>query len=147
LSQNPSTPPATLLYLASDENWAVRQTVSCNICAPAKALQKLAFDQDAGVREAVIQNPNTPPSLLTAMYYDMVQKDALSEWLAIAFIRKNFLPQTELCALVALFGQRVAEVIADNIAVAKGSALEKTLLLRGFKINKRPRIKERNKLH
>ena len=78
LAQNPNTPPETLEFLATDENYRVRRYVAQNPNTPQESLQLLATDEYSLVRYCVAQNPNRTELIerlvfMTDMFYENKQ--------------------------------------------------------------------------
>jgi len=127
IAENHSTPISILVTLANDDIEVVREYVARNLSTPLNVLVKLAGDEDRDVCRSVASNPNTPSKVLHKLYRNLVRKDELDVEFAEVFVKKNILEQTEVLALIALYGQTVADTAAQSVVVAKNSLLEKVL--------------------
>jgi len=70
VASNPHTPVETLVQLATDKNLNVRKGVAWNLNTPVATLAQLAIDTYWHVREHVARNPNTPATLLNKLGTD-----------------------------------------------------------------------------
>ena len=130
VAQNPHTPPESLTQLADSEYWGVCSAVARNPNTPPEALVRLAGSQQ--VRLSVAANPNITSTLLKRIYEQAVQSDTLDKEFVCSVIQRNVLVPTELCALLAIYGEAIAQTIVNSVTIEPGSILEKQLASFGF---------------
>ena len=116
----------------------VRWNVAQHPQTSADVLITLARNESVGIRMVVVSNQNTPNSVCLGIYKDLMQQDALDERLAITIVKRNLLPQTEVLALIAAYGQKVARATTESMVVAKNSLLESVLAEYGCVPQKNP---------
>ena len=132
VAQNLNTPPETLARLAGDEDYVTRYAVAKNPNTPAEALTQLSVDENSGVRIGVGENPMATLELLKCVYEQAVQSDTLEEEFVCSIIQRNALGSTELCALLAIYGEAIAQTIVNSTTIEPGSVLDRQLASFGF---------------
>ena len=138
VAANPSTPPDVLTELAGDDDSEVCERVAINPNTLESTLMEIVWDYDEHVRLAVLQNPKVTNEMCVTIYNEVVQNDLLDEGWAVGISEKGVLSETEMLALISLYGQNVAQAVAEKVTVTRGSLLEKILHEHGQEISKRP---------
>jgi len=149
VSANPHTPPAALAMLSCDVRWEVRYYVAQNLKTPIETLEKLALDSCEGVIIQAVKNPLVTQEKLGYLYKKLVNSGKLDECVVASLLSRGvLLEQTEVCALVACYGEAIAKIVAKSGKVVKNSTLDKQLLQLGITSvyqNKEQQEKEANK--
>jgi len=138
VARNTNAPPDTLAMLAKDNDEGIRWYVAANPSTPANTLLRLADDESLDTGKNAVDNPSMPANALAKIYNNLVQKDKLDVEFAGLFVKKNVLNQTEVLALIVLYGKEIAILAANSVPVERGSLLEKVLVEHGYQVAKRP---------
>ena len=139
VARNPNTSHQGLERLAKDSVTSVRHAVLENPSVLPSILHDLIHqDSDLGVVMHAIRNPKSDGTvcdqkILQTTYEKMLEKNILEEDYIVQLLQHNLqLEQTEVCALVAFFGEKVAKEVSQSGQVNKNSILDRQLLQLGI---------------
>jgi len=132
VARNPSTPRDILVSCVEGKE-STRVQLAKNTEVPLDLLEQLVKDESHNVRFAVMESDRSSADMAKIAYYLEVEHDTLTEGFAVMVLSKGIkISSTELSALVALFGPKVAEAVFNHSDFSRGSILARQLQEYGF---------------